>query len=442
MSLQLEHDRQSPVQEHLNELTARVTLLLFFTTLTTLGWLTQIDAVLDTLLRHLNPCNEGCLNLYDPARWSAIRWMAAAILGFVTTLPLLLQQSWSFARPGLLPSERRWMKYWFLAGVLSMFLAIASTIGVLFPMIFETGHRTHESMLLDARYDAVHMLSIVIAVIWTEIIVACGIFAMMLAGIVGMLNKESADWWRLRIYGIVLLLLLASLPEFGGLAVLLSVLAIGSIELSSRKWLHASPPIFQEKKSIMDAEGGIRNVLMVDCACDGAALPLPQQLKAPFPVFSAHSLCGSESERERVLEIALQHRLTDLIISGCSSEPLPNSFKSNCHSIGCSLRGIDVLKTQSHRTLPSPFTQIELELKIACLQDPWPSSKLHERILPLLEDSNIEELIIDTRKPSESWGMQIRPEQVLLELDKSFLDQVQQHITHLGINTIVLESIQ
>ena len=81
MSLQLEHDRQSPVQEHLNELTARVTLLLFFTTLTTLGWLTQIDAVLDTLLRHLNPCNEGCLNLYDPARWSAIRWMAAAILG-------------------------------------------------------------------------------------------------------------------------------------------------------------------------------------------------------------------------------------------------------------------------------------------------------------------------------------------------------------------------
>ena len=309
-------------------------------------------------------------------------------------------------------------------------------------MIFETGHRTHESMLLDARYDAVHMLSIVIAVIWTEIIVACGIFAMMLAGIVGMLNKESADWWRLRIYGIVLLLLLASLPEFGGLAVLLSVLAIGSIELSSRKWLHASPPIFQEKKSIMDAEGGIRNVLMVDCACDGAALPLPQQLKAPFPVFSAHSLCGSESERERVLEIALQHRLTDLIISGCSSEPLPNSFKSNCHSIGCSLRGIDVLKTQSHRTLPSPFTQIELELKIACLQDPWPSSKLHERILPLLEDSNIEELIIDTRKPSESWGMQIRPEQVLLELDKSFLDQVQQHITHLGINTIVLESIQ
>ncbi|MBT5843996.1 MAG: hypothetical protein HOH79_03305 [Euryarchaeota archaeon] len=442
MSLQLEHDRQSPVQEHFNELTARVTLLLFVTTLATLAWLTQVDAFLDALLRHLNPCDEGCLNLYDPARWSAIRWMTAAILGFITATPLLLQQAWSFARPGLLPAERTWMKYWFIAGILSMFLAITSTIGLFFPMIFETGHRTHESMLLDARYDAVHMLSIVIAVIWTEIIVACGIFAMMLAGIVGMLNKESADWWRLRVYGVVFLLLLASLPEFGGLAVLMSAFAVGSIELISRRWLHASSPIFRGQKPIMDGEGGIRNILMVDCECDGAALPSPPQLNAPFPLYSAHSLCTMASEREHVLELALRHRLTDLIISGCSSEPLPNSFKSNCKSIGCSLRGMNLLKTQSHRTLPSPFTRTELELKIACLQDPWPSSTVHERIIPILKNSSIKELIIDTRSPSESWGMQIRPDQLLLELDRSLLESVKQHIKPLGINTIVLETIQ
>ena len=122
----------------------------------------------------LNPCENGCLNLFDPANWSAVRWMSAAILGFITVMPLLLHQAWSFARPGLLPSERTWLRNWFIAGVFSVFLAVMSTIGLLFPFLFDTGHRTHESMQLDARYDAVSTcLSIVIAVVWSEIIVAC-----------------------------------------------------------------------------------------------------------------------------------------------------------------------------------------------------------------------------------------------------------------------------
>ena len=438
MSLQLEQDRQSPVQEHLNELTARVTLLLFVATLATVGWLTQVDALLDSVLKYLNPCEEGCLNLFDPARWSAVRWMTAAILGFITVMPLLLYQAWSFARPGLLPAERKWLKYWFITGGLSVFLAVISTIGLLFPLLFETGHPPHDSMKLDARYDAVHMLSIVIAVIWSEIIVACAIFAMMLAGMNGMLNEETSDWWRIRIYGVVFLLLLASLPEFGGLALLICGVAIGMIELCSRKWLRSPVPTFRGHQPRMDAEGGIRKMLMVDCSCSGAALAIPKQLKAPFPIHSAHSLCTSNSEREHLLELALQHRLTDVIISGCSSDPLPDSFKSNCHAIGCSLRGFNLLQTQSHRTLPSPFLMTEIELKMATLRDPWPTSSVPERVFSVLEHSNIGELILDTRPHSESWGMQIRPEQVLLQLDPQLLSSVQQHIQALKIPTSVL----
>ena len=72
MTLNLEHDKQSHVQEHLNELTARVTLVVFLSSLFTGLWLTQIDSILDFVLQFLNPCVEGCLNLYDPARWSAV----------------------------------------------------------------------------------------------------------------------------------------------------------------------------------------------------------------------------------------------------------------------------------------------------------------------------------------------------------------------------------
>ncbi|MDE0869102.1 MAG: twin-arginine translocase subunit TatC [Candidatus Poseidoniaceae archaeon] len=438
MSLQLERDQQSPVQEHLNELTARVTLLLFLTSLATVAWLTQVDAILDTVLRYLNPCETGCLNLFDPAKWSAVRWMTAAVLGLLTVMPFLLQQTWSFARPGLLPAERKLLRNWFFAGIFSVILAVLSTIGLLFPFLFETGHQTHQSMQLDARYDAVHMLSIVIAVIWSEIIVACAVFAMMLAGMSGMLNEESADWWRIRIYGLTILLLFASLPEFGGLALLLGVFAIGTIEMCSRKWLRSPPPTMIGQSKIMDDEGGIRNILMVDCSCSGAALPLSKQLNAPFPIHSAHSLCTSNSEREHLLEIALQHRLTDVIISGCSSNPLPNSFKSNCHSIGCSLRGLDLLQTQSHRTLTSPFQLTEIELKIATLEDPWPESTVHERVFTLLQNSKINELILDTRPHSESWGMQLRPEQVLLQLEPKHLTSVLDTIHPLNISTTVL----
>ena len=438
MSLQLEHDQQSPVQEHLNELTARVTLLMFLSTLSTIAWLTQVDAILDAILRHLNPCETGCLNLFDPAKWSAVRWMTAAVLGLLSVMPFLLHQAWSFARPGLLPAEKKWLRNWFFAGILSVILAVISTIGLLFPYLFDTGHQTHQSMQLDARYDAVHMLSIVIAVIWSEIIVACAVFAMMLAGMSGMLNAESADWWRIRIYGLVLLLLLASLPEFGGLALLLGILAIGTIEVCSSKWLRSPPPTMIGQSKIMDNEGAVRNILMVDCSCSGAALPLSKQINAPFPIHSAHSLCTSNEEREQVLEIALQHRLTDVIISGCSSKPLPSSFKSNCHSIGCSLRGLDLLQIQSHRTLPSPFQLTEIELKIATLEDPWPESTVQQRVFTLLQNSRIDELILDTRPASESWGMQLRPEQVLLQLESKHLTSVLEKIHPLKISTTVL----
>ena len=438
MSLQLEHDQRSPVQEHLNELTARVTLLLFLSTLSTIAWLTQVDAILDAVLRYLNPCETGCLNLFDPAKWSAVRWMTAAVLGLLSVMPFVLHQAWSFARPGLLPAERKWLRNWFFAGICSVILAVLSTIGLLFPFLFDTGHQTHQSMQLDARYDAVHMLSIVIAVIWSEIIVACAVFAMMLAGMSGMLNEETADWWRIRIYGLVLLLLLASLPEFGGLAVVLVMLAISTIEFCSRKWLRSPPPTMFGQRKIMDSEGSVRNIVMVDCSCSGAALPLPKQLNAPFPIHSAHSLCTSNKEREHLLEKILQHRLTDVIISGCSSNPLPKSFKSNCHSIGCSLRGLDLLQTQSHRTLPSPFLLTEIELKIATLEDPWPESTIPQRIFSLLEHSKVDELILDTRPTSESWGMQLRPEQVLLQLEPKHLPSVIDKIHSLKISTTVI----
>ena len=433
MSLQLELDNDRHIQDHLNELTSRTTLVFFLATVFTICWLTQIDQILNLVLNRLNPCDDGCLNLYDPARWSAVRWMSAAILGIGTATPVAFYHGWKFARPGLLPNEQRWIASWFIGGGLMLGLAVITTVGIVFPLLFQTGHQTHESMMLDARYDAVHMLSMAVAVVWTQVIVACALSAMVLAGTYGMLHRETADWWRFRVYGIVLLLLLASLPEYGGFALILTVSAIGVIERGSRRWLQAEPPLFNGKNPIMDSDGGVRNMLLVDCSCDGAANSIPQNAEAPIAVMPVRTLCHSTKEQEMVLEAALRHRLTDVIISGCTTDPLPDGFKQNCRSIGCKLRGLDMLELQSYRTLPSPFNITEFELKMMSLEDPWSKQSIPGRIYDAVKDKVEIELLLDTRSKEHTWGMQLEPQQILIHLDKQTANRVEERLNSLPI---------
>ena len=433
MSLQLELDHDRHVQDHLNELTSRTTLVFFLATVFTIGWLTQIDQILNFVLNRLNPCGTGCLNLYDPARWSAVRWMSAAILGIGTVTPVAFYNGWKFARPGLLPNEQRWMASWFIGGGLMLGLAVTTTVGIVFPFLFQTGHQTHESMMLDARYDAVHMLSMAVAVVWTQVVVACALSAMILAGAYGMLHRETADWWRVRVYGIVLLLLLASLPEYGGFAIILTASAIGIIERGSRRWLQAEPPLFNGKKPIMDAEGGVRNMLFVDCSCEGAANSIPRKAKSPMAVMSVTTLCHSTKEQEQVLETALSHRLTDIIVSGCTTDPLPDGFKQNCRSIGCTLRGLSMLEVQSYRTLPSPFEITEFELTMMSLEDPWSKQSIPGRMYDAVKDKVGIELLLDTRSKGEAWGTQLEPQQILVHLDHQTANRVENHLATLPI---------
>ena len=438
MSFQLEHDTSNHVQEHLNELTSRVTLTLFLASLTTLWWLTQIDAILENLLGQLDPCEGECLNLFDPARWSAVRWMSSVLLGILTVMPIGLYQMWKFAKPGLLPSERMWVITWLITGTITTLITVILTIGLLFPMLFDTGHQTHLSMQLDAHYDAVHMLSIVVAVIWTEVIVASAVLAMMLAGILGMLNEETADWWRTRIYGLVLLLLLASLPEFGGLAILLSSFAIATIELSSRRWLRGKVSPFNGFEPIMDAEGELRKILLIDCSCNTDSVPLPKEINSPIPIHSVGSFCTSTKEREFILEKIIRHRLSDVVIRGCSPESIPKSFKSNCKSLGCSLRELRSTRNVGRKTFPLQSYITELELSIACLFDPWPRAKMAERIVSVLKNSEVKNLILDTREVEIPATTLEHENQIVLRIDSEDVSEIQSKLESIGVSAIAI----
>lgn len=240
MVVDIEGDVTAPVQHHLDDLTSRATLVFFALTVVSILWLTQIDELLHRVLSILNPCDDDCLNLYDPAEWSAVRWLASVLLGLLTVMPLIVQQTWSFSKPGLYPHERTWLLSWLLIGCTVTLGIAAFTVGYFFPLAFEQGHLHQSSMGLSSQYDAVLMLKMAVAVVWTQVVVAIAIFAMILAGKLGLLNQSNADWWRFRIYGTVVLLLLASMPEYSSIALLASIVCITVIESVARRWLSAS----------------------------------------------------------------------------------------------------------------------------------------------------------------------------------------------------------
>jgi hypothetical protein len=145
------------------------------------------------------------------------------------------------------------------------------------------------------------------------------------------------------------------------------------------------------------------------------------------------TLCHSTKEQEMVLEAALRHRLTDVIVSGCTTDPLPDGFKQNCRSIGCKLRGLDMLELQSYRTLPSPFQITEFELKMMSLEDPWSKQSIPGRIYDVVKDKVDIELLLDTRSKDHTWGIQLEPQQILIHLDKQTANRVEERLNSLPI---------
>ena len=86
MSLQLEQDAQVPIQTHIDEFSSRFAIMIFIWIVTTIIWITNIDSILEKVIHVIDPCVGECTNLYNPAKWSEIRWLSGALLGFITSM--------------------------------------------------------------------------------------------------------------------------------------------------------------------------------------------------------------------------------------------------------------------------------------------------------------------------------------------------------------------
>lgn len=419
MSILLESDANTPVQSHFDELTFRTTVVFLSVSLLSLAWLFVIDSVLANLLDHLQPCPDACLNVYEPAEWSVVRWLTAIVLGMLSALPLMVHHFLRFAKPGLLPGEYRALRRWTWGGTAGVALLSAGLLGWLFPWAYDAGHRHHLSVNLVAQYNAVDILLYAVLSVWMLMLFTFTWLSLVFLGKGGILNQQTAEFWRWRIYGLGTLLLLLSVPEHNtGLGLVLLLLYWSSSELIGSRWFTMVPSHFGISKTRLDHEGRKRRILIADCSCLGANAHYGVNPIEGYSMMRFGGICSSKTDRNQLMEHVLSNRISDVIITGCDTAPCPKRLKNNFNTLGTSLRGFDLMGLQNHRPGMPLRPQLDVEMSLVSLNDPFPEHGMPQRLIHLMKENSIlpEEILLRENGPL-GWSSFERDDVLLLRIE-------------------------
>lgn len=373
--MQLEGDSALPVQVHFDTLTQKATLGFVLIGILTLGIMTKIDAILELILAHLNPCESSdCLTLYEPASWSVVRWLSAVFLAILCVVPFALISMYRFAKSGLTNDEQSMLKRWMISSATLGYLSLITLFYVMIPRLYDVGDSIHSDMGLTAQYDAVALFVLALSVFWGLLITYILAFATITSGALGLITENNQDWWRVRLLGVGGLVLFLSLPgRWNGLNIILLSLMLVYVELTIRKSVRVSNEVYTPS-AIFDHEGRRRYVTYVDCSCQGVAYPIDISPEHTG-LLKYDSLCDNINERHHLISMVSKHQLTDVLIGGCDASPLPHSFQKTVSSAQCTLRGLDLLGLQG--SLPNNHMQLQREVNIHLYNvvDPWSSEQ-------------------------------------------------------------------
>ena len=94
------------------------------------------------------------------------------------------------------------------------------------------------------------------------ILILAAMSIVTIAGASKLLWSGNSGWWRLRVHGIMLMLLWLVIPtNLPGLLFSLTIIASGLVELIGWKSFRAPMPVAYGLKEIFDVEGRIHRVL-------------------------------------------------------------------------------------------------------------------------------------------------------------------------------------
>ena len=369
MSILLSTDREAPPQSHLDELSLRVTVVFVTTAVLTISWSFYVDDGLRFMLSVLQPCEQACMNVYDPAQWSAVRWFSALLLGIMSVLPLLLYNTHKFAKPGLLVAEYRVLQRWTVLAAMLMAAMAYIIIAHVLPELYTFGHQQHAEAGLAGQYSAVHMVMLGLYAIWVSWLVLISWLLIYLSGRFGLLSSVSADWFRWRLYGLGSLLMLVTVPDHAqSLTLPLLAAYVVSNEALGRRWYNTVPSVHGVAIPRFDAEGRRRTYGLVDCACLGAHPHRPSVRPEGYSLMHVEGLCRSVTQQEEILEHVMRTGLTDVVVTGCSTRACPRMFRENITRTKARLYGLDLMRLQHHHVSPME-SDLQLNLALSSLMN-------------------------------------------------------------------------
>ena len=421
--LHLSSDGRSSVQSHLDELSKRLTSVIILIIILTGIWSFSIDEILNYVLGRLDPCEQSCVNIFSPDEWAGTRWFSAAIIGLLTAMPFAIYQAYTFAKPGLLPSERRAFVIWmFMMWILSFGSLIFIMIEFL-PWLYSYGHSFNNDTGLIGRYDAAEMLRISISIAWAMILVLAAMSVVTIAGMSKLLWSGNSGWWRLRIHGIMLMLLWLVIPvNLPGLLFTLSIIASGVVELIGWKSFRAPMPIGYGMQELLDNEGGMHRVLYVDCRCCGTS-PKIMPLKG-MGIVEYSAVCRDPQQQDNLLDVVKRFNANKVVFSGCIIESMPIDYIDSLRFLGCEASTLNLARISVSRT---DNNDIDYNLAMASQTNPWSEQSAVKRCLELLEGSGVSTILFGETIP---FGLNLQTDEAWITNPPSSLTQ---KIEDLGI---------
>jgi len=365
MALHVDGDGSTSAQAHLDELTVRTTRVFVLVGLASLIWYRSVDAVLDIMMVRLSPCLDDCLNIYEPAQWSVVRWMTALLLGVLSCLPLALHQAFQFAKPGLMLSERQALRAWMVLTAIVVLAGSWLLVAVGVPKLYAHGYEHHRSIGLDAQYSALNLLTMAgyAVVVWLTMTSVW--FSTVCLGWMGWITSATAPVWRWRLYGVATLVLVAATPPTARSAILpLLLTTVAFNEQLGRRWWTTLPLQHGRLVETFDDLGARRRRLYVDCSCAGANAHGGAMMEREEACLRVEALCLHRQEQERLIQYVVGANITDVVVTGCDGHPCPSRVKTNLANLKCTLSGLNLMSAASHRGDPAHVHPLDLEQAI------------------------------------------------------------------------------
>lgn len=417
MSFRLASDKGQTVQSHLDELSIRLgRLLAIFVLMIIIAW-NSIDELLKNYLLLLSPCLD-CVAVYSPTEWVSLRWLSILLFAICLTLPFLFREIVVFCSPGMMSHERKWLKKLLFISSISISSIILLTLLMILPSWFLSAETAGFIEGVTPSYSAAAMLELALVISYLELIVFLSIITAILLRRYGIAEGENKAPWQLRLHGIAIFSMWIIVPSNQDTLLTLGILIeFVFVELSFSKINRGrfALPVLDSEKGVLDDEAKLRRIGVIDCSCAGGCPKMGVDVLPNYLLGMEYdALCLNNFERDLLVETVMMNKLSDLIISGCSSKPLPENLKTNLESLDCNLRGLNLMDIETLREGDSNFKGMQLQMSLASIIDPWPLSKKQERQKKVLDDfskknSNIK---IITTNSEKTFGLSLATNEI------------------------------